>query len=53
MDTASEKEQPDSGSQTLATERDELELKWKREKREDVWLMAVASASIGGPKMQR
>jgi hypothetical protein len=50
LDMASDKESPDHGSQTLATERDELELKWKREKREDVWLIAVASASIGGPK---
>jgi ribosomal protein L31 len=50
VDTTAEKEPAYTGSQKLARETEEFEMKWKREKREDVWLMAVASASIGGPK---
>ena len=50
LDTAAEGNQADNGSQPRTTEIDALEIKLKREKREDVWLMAVASASIGGPK---
>lgn len=49
VDTAAERK-ADTGSQAPATEIDDIEIRLKREKREDVWLMAVASASIGGPK---
>ena len=53
LDVGAVKQQPDSESRTPAMEAEALQTRWANEKREDVWLMVVASASIGRAKDAR
>jgi hypothetical protein len=42
--------QAEKESQELTTKTDDLEAKWARERREDLWLITAACASIRGTR---